>query len=136
MGTIARRIVPLALALSAVLAPLAAAPVAAEPAARAVLKLSIEHRHHRHGRSAPTRVLLLCGPAGGTHPSPQAACTALEDARGHFRRLRRATRLCPMVVDPVTVRAHGHWWGRPVRFRRTYVNSCVAARQTGGVFAF
>ncbi len=135
MGTIVRRTVPLALAVSAVLAPLAATPVAAEPAARAVLKLSVEHRHH-HGRSAHARVLLLCGPAGGTHPAAQAACAALEDAHGHFGRLRRDARRCPRAVDPVTVRARGHWWGRPVRFRRTYLNSCVAARRTGGVFAF
>jgi hypothetical protein len=131
MGTIARRTVPLALVLSALLAP--ATPVAAEPAARAVLKLTVEHRHH-HGRTA--RVLLLCGPAGGTHPNPQAACAALEDARGHFRKLRRVARRCPRAVEPVIVKARGHWWGRRVWFRRTYLNRCVAARQTGGVFAF
>ncbi|GAA1893653.1 SSI family serine proteinase inhibitor [Streptantibioticus ferralitis] len=135
MGAIARRTVPLALAVSAVLAPFAAAPVAAEPVARAVLMLSVEHRGH-HGRSAPTSVLLLCGPAGGTHPDPQAACAALEDARGQFRELRRMVRMCPMIVDPVTIRARGHWWGRRVSFTRTYVNNCVAARQTGNVFAF
>ncbi|MCQ4042108.1 SSI family serine proteinase inhibitor [Streptantibioticus rubrisoli] len=133
MGIIARRTVPLALALSALLAP--ATSAAAEPAARAVLKLTVEHRHH-HGRTAPVSVLLLCGPAGGTHPHPQAACAALEDARGRFRRLRRVARRCPRVVDPVTVKARGHWWGRRVWFRRTYVNRCVAARRTGGVFAF
>ena len=80
--------------------------------------------------------LLACGPDAGTHPQPDAACEAISDAEGDFHAIDRVAGPCPLIFDPVTVRAAGVFDGRPVDYAETFSNTCVAANATGGVFAF
>ncbi|MEU9037020.1 subtilase-type protease inhibitor [Streptomyces sp. NPDC048352] len=85
---------------------------------------------------------LSCMPsAQGTHPDPQAACTALKATGGSFDRLLAApdvNRACPMHYAPVTVTAEGVWQGSRVSWKHTFSNSCAMAATVNGnaVFAF
>ncbi|OKK15989.1 serine protease [Streptomyces sp. CB00455] len=85
---------------------------------------------------------LSCAPtAQGTHPDPQAACTALAAAAGTLDTLLAApdaNRACPMHYAPVTVTADGVWRGSRVSWKHTFSNSCVMSASFNGnaVFAF
>ncbi|KID30122.1 SSI family serine proteinase inhibitor [Prauserella rugosa] len=79
---------------------------------------------------------LLCGPAGGTHPTSAQACAALEEADGKPAALETTAQACPMIHEPVRASAHGHWRGKPVHFTTTYNNSCLADAESNGVFGF
>lgn len=83
-------------------------------------------------------VTLTCTPAaGGTHPSPQAACDALWAVQGEFSALRGdQQRACIKIYDPVVVTAQGVWEGQRVDFERTFGNSCVMSVEGTSVFAF
>lgn len=81
-------------------------------------------------------VTLQCGPAGGSHPSPDEACDALAEAGGSFDDLRASSGACTMEHAPVRVTAHGHWEGTRVTFDETYPNPCHANNATAGVFDF
>ena len=80
--------------------------------------------------------LLSCGPDAGTHPHPSTACEAISDAEGDFHAIDGGAGLCPLIYDPVTVRAAGVFDGKPVDYSETFSNACVAANATGSVFAF
>lgn len=80
--------------------------------------------------------LLTCSPDAGTHPHPATACEAISNAEGDFHAIEGRTGLCPLIYDPVTVRATGVFDGRSVDYAETFSNACVAANTTGSVFAF
>lgn len=86
--------------------------------------------------SEPGRVLLLCGPDGGTHPDASAACESLRDVAGEFADLPRVDEtICTMEYAPVEVQARGRW-EEPVAYRETFSNRCVASAETDAVFGF
>ncbi|EST37560.1 hypothetical protein N566_12395 [Streptomycetaceae bacterium MP113-05] len=92
---------------------------------------------------------LLCHPAGGTHPQPQAGCDALDAAvlaartAGSTTGARRALRspvtgpfspvpaeaICTMVHGgPATARIQGVWHGKPIDARFDRSNGCEMSR--------
>ncbi|MEU9235540.1 subtilase-type protease inhibitor [Streptomyces subrutilus] len=85
---------------------------------------------------------LSCAPtAQGTHPDPQAACTALAETAGTFDALLAApdrNRACPMHYAPVTVTAEGVWQGSRISWKHTFSNACTMSATLNGnaVFAF
>ncbi|TVT44891.1 hypothetical protein FNH05_21000 [Amycolatopsis rhizosphaerae] len=83
-----------------------------------------------------TTVTLRCEPDGGSHPHAARACQALEAADGDFDRLTGQDQPCPMIWQPVTATATGHWRGRPVQYSHTYPNRCEAAVRSAQVFDF
>ncbi|MET9887356.1 subtilase-type protease inhibitor [Streptomyces sp. NPDC006430] len=100
-----------------------------------------------HGDDAATATVvrastLSCMPTAlGTHPDPEAACTALNSTGGSFDRLLAAPnpdRACPMHYDPVTITADGVWQGSRVAWKHTFSNACVMSATLNGnaVFAF
>ncbi|MEU9182655.1 SSI family serine proteinase inhibitor [Streptomyces sp. NPDC048550] len=97
------------------------------------------------GENAATVVrasALSCAPtAQGTHPDPQAACSALAATAGSLDTLLAApdtNRACPMHYDPVTVTADGVWKGSRISWKHTFSNACVMSATFNGnaVFAF
>lgn len=95
------------------------------------LHLSVAGR----GQDSPTEATLTCAPAGGSHPRAAAACEAIRQAHGRFGDLPAAEGPCTLEYRPTVGEVTGHWLGEPVRFRRTYDNPCLAARESGGVLA-
>lgn len=82
-------------------------------------------------------VLLHCSPVpAGPHPEADAACAALDAARGDFDRLSGERHPCTKQYDPVTVSATGAWRGRPTAWHKTFANACELAVATGAVFRF
>lgn len=79
---------------------------------------------------------LACHPTGGTHPQATGACASLTAARGEFGSLQPQTSQCPLIFKPVTVGANGTWRDEPLRYTKTFSNSCSATAQTEGVFDF
>ncbi|MCX5380450.1 subtilase-type protease inhibitor [Streptomyces sp. NBC_00091] len=93
------------------------------------------------GRVLRAAVLSCMPSAQGTHPAPEAACTALNSTGGTFDRLLAApdvNRACPMHYEPVTVTAEGVWQGSRVAWKHTFSNSCAMSATLNGnaVFAF
>ncbi|MDA0567204.1 subtilase-type protease inhibitor [Streptomonospora sp. S1-112] len=121
------------LALAAGLAAAAgSAPAQAAPEPRSHLDLTVE-RGDAGARSSTT---LDCHPAGGSHPSADQACAALERAGGDFDQLgqTRHQQVCTMQYDPVRLSAAGTWEGKPVEWAMTFGNPCEAKGATDGVF--
>ncbi|MEU0372178.1 SSI family serine proteinase inhibitor [Streptomyces sp. NPDC006283] len=82
-------------------------------------------------------VLLHCSPEpAGPHPEAEAACAALDVARGDLDRLTGDPHPCTKQYDPVTVSATGAWRGRPTAWHKTFPNACELAATTGAVFRF
>ncbi|MCB5168333.1 subtilase-type protease inhibitor [Streptomyces bambusae] len=85
---------------------------------------------------------LSCAPTAlGTHPDPEAACTALAATAGTLDTLLASpdeNRACPMHYDPVTVTADGVWQGTRIAWKHTFSNSCAMSQTLNGnpVFAF
>ena len=72
---------------------------------------------------------LTCGPPGGNHPDPEAACRALTGARRDPFAPVPAGAMCSQVYGgPQTATITGTWQGRSVRasYRRT--DGCEIAR--------
>lgn len=85
----------------------------------------------------PKVALLLCDPAGGTHPDAAAACDDIDAANGDFNALPGVPdTICTFIYAPVTATATGLWHGMPVTFQKTYSNACVLQAETGPVFSF
>jgi len=110
-------------------APPAAAP--AKPAKRTELTLT-----YLADAGQAAAVVLRCDPAGGAHPKPVQACSALRTAGGEPGQLKPARRMCTMIYAPVTAKIAGSWQGKPVKWSRQYGNSCELARATGVLFQF
>nr|GID84641.1 protease [Actinoplanes derwentensis] len=85
---------------------------------------------------ADKKVRLTCGPTGGGHPRADEACAVLRRIGGDPARLEGGDSLCVLLYQPVTARLHGTWRGRPVKWQRTYGNSCEMSRATGVLFQF
>lgn len=80
---------------------------------------------------------LECGPGGGSHPTPQAACDEIALAGGDFNRLPDKTgEYCTMQYQPVTASAEGRWKCKDVKWTQTYGNLCLLRIDTGSVFVF
>ncbi|MFF4648463.1 SSI family serine proteinase inhibitor [Streptomyces sp. NPDC001380] len=124
----------LAAAALGLAAPPAAADPGGSPGGRLVLTL---HSGEDVSGRVLDSVVLECGPDGGPHPDPAAACDALRAAGGDPAALRAQRGvMCPMVYAPVTGEATGTWDGRAVGFARRYANRCAAGAESGGVFRF
>lgn len=128
-----------ALAVAAALggpAGLAAAPPAGAaprpgPETPSVLLLTVDD-HHDGARST----VLICGPAGGLHPDPVAACRLVARVNGHLDALSVDPAPCTREYAPLTARAVGFWQDRPVTYARTFDNGCLLHRGTGALFDF
>jgi hypothetical protein len=120
------------MAVTALFSPLVLADVAsAEAHPSSTLTLTVQP-----SVGATSTVLLHCGPAGGSHPSPQAACDEITLAGGDFDRLPdKEGTSCTMEHQPVTVSAVGRWKCANVSWTRTYGNACQLHVDTGSVFA-
>ncbi|GLW09161.1 hypothetical protein Misp01_42900 [Microtetraspora sp. NBRC 13810] len=82
-------------------------------------------------------VRLTCpGGAGNGHPDAKGACAAIQAAGGNFDRLKEPPGVCTLEHAPVTATAKGTWNGRPVDWRRSFVNLCELHGATGPVFRF
>ncbi|OLR94588.1 SSI family serine proteinase inhibitor [Actinokineospora bangkokensis] len=115
-------------AAAAALVP-TAHPAAAAPHGRLVLATD-------DGDRVVRVVDLRCGPDGGSHPAPAAACRALRAVDGALDALQApAGTLCTMEMAPVRVRAVGHWGRERVDYSATFSNPCALATATGPVFA-
>jgi subtilisin inhibitor-like len=81
---------------------------------------------------------LWCHPAGGSHPTPDAACAALDAAGGDPARIPAAPGTCATIYAPVTAVATGHWRGGAQRidFTRTYGNRCALHNAKTPLFDF
>ncbi|QVQ52464.1 hypothetical protein J4H86_00965 [Spiractinospora alimapuensis] len=117
---------------------LLAGPAGAETSERpdSQLRLSIAADSTGMTTSWTRGVTLDCGPAGGSHPNPDEACAALEEAGGSFEDLAPVSGACTMEYAPVRVTARGHWEGTRVTFEETYSNPCHASNATAGIFGF
>ena len=73
---------------------------------------------------------LHCDPAGGSHPKPEEACSAIAGA-GSIEELRGEPAPCTLVHDPVIARATG-----VEEFEQEFPNSCVLLNEKGVVFDF
>ena len=80
--------------------------------------------------------VLTCEPTGGTHPKRDKACDVLVRADGDFSRISARHQACTLIYAPVDVTVVGTWRGKPVSFRTTYPNRCIANRDSDDVFAF
>jgi hypothetical protein len=76
---------------------------------------------------------LTCGPAGGSHPNPEAACQQLTQAEGRIEAIPADEGPCTQEFNPVILRASGTWNGQDRRFEGEFSNRCVGIRATGGV---
>ncbi|WP_157431544.1 SSI family serine proteinase inhibitor [Actinomadura hibisca] len=113
----------------ALLTALPAQATVAPPGAELNLKVT--------GQSKPDRGAFLACPGGlGNHPHGEQACADLATARGDFEALPGDPHGCTKEYAPVTAVATGAWYGRPVRWSRTYANACVMDAATGPVFRF
>jgi len=109
----------------------------AQPAWPAVAQLSLSvHQGQSPGGESIGAATLTCHPGGGSHPSPAAACAALDRAGGQPELVTGRNGVCPMIYNPVTAVAYGHWGPRPVRFEKTYSNSCVLKDELTPVYDF
>ncbi|MGW4645870.1 SSI family serine proteinase inhibitor [Kitasatospora sp. NPDC004289] len=134
------RLLPVALALAAAccsapaVIPAEARPLAPQPA-NSTLVLTVSEGD-TVSSTPEDRTTLDCsaGPSG-THPAPDAACTALAAAGGDPDRLRGAVgTLCTALYSPVAATAEGVWEGSPVKWSRTFGNRCQLRAATSPVF--
>ena len=83
---------------------------------------------HRDGDKASTWEL-TCGPAGGTHPDPQAACEVLDKNDGAAFNPVAPSKMCTQVYGgPDTATIKGTWRGRDVNSRFNQTNGCEIGR--------
>ena len=119
--------------LSTAGAALAAALVAAQPAAAGVgaatrLTVSVKPA------TGPAKIAwLTCQPAGGTHQRAVEACATLAAAGGDPRKIPDADGMCTMEHAPVTLKVTGHWQRRTLRYKQTFSNACVMDLGVGAV---
>ncbi|WP_068756299.1 SSI family serine proteinase inhibitor [Thermobifida cellulosilytica] len=125
-----------ALAVAACLVPLTSTPAAADSPAddpHAFLTLVIQPLEGTPSSQGDV-LTLECGPDGGTHPTPEAACDSLRAVDGDFEALPTRFALCPPVIWPVRFIAVGHWDGRGVYYSRVMGDRCSGSAATDGVF--
>jgi hypothetical protein len=71
---------------------------------------------------------LYCGPAGGQHPEPQAACDAIHGVDAPFAETSEAALCTYMYGGPATAEVDGTWQGEPVHATFDRSNGCEIAR--------
>jgi len=131
----------LAAASASVLPAAAAAPASAPSPTSAdvgpLTNLTISEAGTGWSGPLNKQVTLQCEPTGGTHPTPEDACTKLSAVYGQFALLPRAPGYgCGAVWMPVTITVTGTWRLAPVYFTKTYGNECEAAVGSDFVFTF
>jgi hypothetical protein len=87
----------------------------------------------RSGPDSPEeRWELTCGPAGGTHPTPQAACRHLDKAADEGKDLFAPTprdQMCAEIFGgPQRATVKGSFRGKPVNAQFARNNSCEMER--------
>ncbi|MFG2057477.1 SSI family serine proteinase inhibitor [Micromonospora sp. NPDC048930] len=133
----ARRTAALAVAgalggLAGVTAPQAAgAAPRPGPETPSVLLLTVDD-----GAADLRSTVLICGPVGGLHPEPAAACRLVARVDGDLDALAVDPDLCTREYAPLTARAVGFWQDRPVTYVKTFDNGCLLRRGTGALFDF
>jgi hypothetical protein len=81
------------------------------------------------GAGRPERTFtLVCDPAGGDHPQPQEACSALEDAEKPFAPVPSDVMCTEVYGGPQTAQVTGTYAGRQVDASFSRVNGCEIAR--------
>ncbi|MEV0583500.1 SSI family serine proteinase inhibitor [Nonomuraea sp. NPDC050310] len=109
------------LAMAGAVALGSAAPALADhhrPGASLKITVAVEGLPVKHAR-------LTCGRAGGSHPTPKAACKVLRSVRGNPARLTDPGTICTKEYRPHTVTVRGRWYGKRVDFTRTFGNGCL-----------
>ncbi|MFJ4712808.1 SSI family serine proteinase inhibitor [Streptomyces sp. NPDC088785] len=75
---------------------------------------------------------LRCGPAGGSHHEPDAACATLDrigaDGTDPFAPVPAGTNCTMLYGGPATAHITGTWHGRPVDASYKLSNGCETAR--------
>lgn len=85
-------------------------------------------------RGTVQQYFLTCGPDGGRHPDPVAACNRLREIGGDLDQLRFGPGVaCPLIYDPRIVQISGVWNGEAKEFSHDYPNGCFADRVAGPV---
>lgn len=80
------------------------------------------------GTGTPTTWTLTCDPAGGTHPDPDGACTALADHRTALDPVPQDKMCAQVYGGPERATITGTWQDQPVMAALSRVNSCETAR--------
>jgi hypothetical protein len=102
----------------------AGAPPPAEPATRLTVTVWPQGRE----QGGEQEWTLECDPAGGTHPSPEAACAALAKSPGALEPVP-ADAMCTMIFGgPEEARIEGTLDGRAVDASFSRSNGCELAR--------
>jgi hypothetical protein len=84
----------------------------------------------------PRTWTLTCDPPDGTHPSPEAACRAIEAAAHPFAPVP-PDMLCTQQYDgPETAKIAGTWRGVPVHASYKRTDGCEIARWNALVAVF
>ncbi|MER5864940.1 SSI family serine proteinase inhibitor [Kitasatospora sp. NPDC002040] len=132
-----RRLLPVALGLAAACAVVpapASARVFPSTQAQSALVLTVSRGEVVAPDAARTTLDCTTRP-GGSHPVPAKACAALAEADGDLDRLTGLPgTACSALYDPVTATAEGTWRGIPVKWARTFGNSCALRAATAPVF--
>ena len=84
------------------------------------------------GKVVATRTL-TCNPAGGSHPTPVAACEQLSKVAGRIEDIPEKQGICTEIFLPVILRASGTWDGEKRHYEHEFPNRCVGVLATGGV---
>jgi len=97
-------------------------------------------------RDAPDRdehqYTLVCDPAGGDHPDPEAACRSLDRLKHPFAPVAPDTMCTQVYGGPQTATVTGRFRGEPVNAEFSRTDGCEIARwdqhvallvETGGV---
>ena len=84
------------------------------------------------GKVVATRTL-TCNPAGGSHPTPVAACEQLSKVAGRIEDIPEKQGICTEIFLPVILRASGTWDGEKRHYEHGFPNRCVGVLATGGV---
>ena len=72
----------------------------------------------------PVRWTLVCDPAGGDHPDPDAACRALAAAQDPFRPVPDDALCTQQYGGPQTATVRGTYRGQPVDLALSRVDGC------------
>lgn len=88
------------------------------------------------GKPAAKTVVLRCKPPRGAHPHAAQACRDLTRAGGDLDALPDSGGICTAIYAPVTATAAGRWGTRPVKWSKTFANTCRMKHSTARVFTF
>jgi hypothetical protein len=113
-----------ALLVTVAAAPAQAVPERAKPEGVFYLEVAYDHGGWEF-------TILTC-PSGHWHHQGAKACRQLAAAGGDPAAIAPNQGACPMVYDPLTVRAKGIWGGTYYEFEAAFGNRCEAVAATGG----